>query len=398
MASGWFRRRSRPNTWAEPAQAALTAAFLDMDSRQSITEAGVGACDELYPTKKMGTKWEPVRAQCYEASGRYLNLSQQLTASAQASSRDPATQAQVAPVANQLAAAAQAVDRFYQANQETLAQASAVLATIPQLAAQAQEKAASAQAQSAQSEFAHYPSVRQAGAALAEAADSLAAAAGRPAALRDAARRTEATAKALVNALSAAPGQDQAAAAAISSVSTRLSAARTRAEKAGSAFSTLLREFNAASSADLSGNVQTGEELIGQAASELARAHEAISVHNPELALESTALARTKLTSAETAVDAVTNRLTLLRQVQATPAEHEKAVRFRLRDAQMLAVGRGLTKEWGSVLDAQVERIDRIAATLTGRHPDYWAYVTELNDVTRFIAGAVEKIRNDRKR
>jgi hypothetical protein len=50
-------------------------------------------------------------------------------------------------------------------------------------------------------------------------------------------------------------------------------------------------------------------------------------------------------------------------------------------------------REWGSVLDAQLERIDRIAGTLTGRHPDYWAYVAQLDAVSAFIAEVVQKMR-----
>jgi hypothetical protein len=210
--------------------------------------------------------------------------------------------------------------------------------------------------------------------------------------------RVDAAVKTLERALGEAPGREQAAAAAINSVTTRIGATHSRAEKAGPAYSALLREFNAASSADLTNNEKQAMALIGQAEAELARALNAISVHNPELALESTTSARTLLAEAEHDVDAVTNRLSMLRDVRANPAEREKAVRFRLRDAQMLAVGRGLTAEWGSVLDAQIDRIDRIAGALTGRHPDYWAYVTELDAVAAFIAGAVDKIRNERKR
>ena len=83
----------------------------------------------------------------------------------------------------------------------------------------------------------------------------------------------------------------------------------------------------------------------------------------------------------------------VLRGVLADPAEMEKRVRFRLRDAQHLVVARDLVGEWGSVLDAQVARIDRIVAGLSGRHPDYWRYHQELEQVAAFIGTIVERVR-----
>ena len=123
------------------------------------------------------------------------------------------------------------------------------------------------------------------------------------------------------------------------------------------------------------------------------RARAGADQNNPESALELTTSARGSLAEAEQQIDAVTRRLALLREVRADPRAKAEAVRFRLRDAQMLAVSRGLVAEWGSVLDAQVDRIDRISETLSGRHPDYRAYVAELDAVTDFIAGVVDRMR-----
>jgi hypothetical protein len=116
-------------------------------------------------------------------------------------------------------------------------------------------------------------------------------------------------------------------------------------------------------------------------------------VGNPEHALALMADARVHLAEAEACVDAVTDRLTTLRAVRADPTEKERQVRFRLKDAQMFAVNHGLVAEWGSVLDAQLARIERAAASLTGTHPDYWSYVMQLDSVSAFIAEVVEKMR-----
>jgi hypothetical protein len=211
--------------------------------------------------------------------------------------------------------------------------------------------------------------------------------------VREAANRLDTATRELADALAQAPSRAAAANTAISSVTTRIAAVRTRAEGVPQAFSALLREFNAASSADLADNERESQRAIEAADAALGRARTAAAENNPEFALDLTTSARGFLAEAEQRVDAVTKRLTLLRAVRSDPQEQAKAVRFRLRDAQMLAVSRGLVAEWGSVLDAQAARIDRISETLSGRHPDYWAYVTELNAVTEFIAGVVERMR-----
>jgi hypothetical protein len=54
---------------------------------------------------------------------------------------------------------------------------------------------------------------------------------------------------------------------------------------------------------------------------------------------------------------------------------------------------RELVAEWGSVLDAQVDRIDRACAALEGVHPDYWTYMSDLEAIDRFIIGVVDRMR-----
>ncbi|MDV3208194.1 MAG: hypothetical protein LOY04_14320, partial [Rhodococcus ruber] len=239
---------------------------------------------------------------------------------------------------------------------------------------------------------ADYPSVRAAADTLDAEIRALDAAGG-TGAVRTAARRTEEAATALRRALAQAPDRAESARKAVASVTTRLSAVRTRAESLAPAFSALLREFNAASSADLAGNERAAREFLDRADADVSAARTASAANRPEQALELTAAARASLTQAERYVDAVTDRLSVLREVRRDPAAKVEQVRFRLRDAQQLAVQRGLTAEWGSVLDAQLDRIDRAVGSLTGVHPDYWAYVRELDAVSRFIAGVVQRMR-----
>ncbi|WP_309234644.1 hypothetical protein [Nocardia sp. XZ_19_385] len=397
---GWFRP-SESNEWIEAARARLAEAFLDMDRRQSAADAAVHASEQVYPERGHAAAWEPVRARCYEAAGAYLSLTEELDTAEREKTAFPQGQQRADTVTRQLIEAARGVDEFYRGHQSQLEHAVTVLGSVPQLAQQVKLTAAKVRGEVAGSEFAGYPSVQARAAAVDEALITLEAAelesggTGRGAAskVRAAATRLETVTGELADALAQAPSRLGAARTAITSVNTRLSAVQTRAERLDPAFSSLLREFNAASSADLANNGRESQRDMDAAAAALEKARAAMAENNPELALELTSAARGNLAEAERQVDAVTKRLALLRAVRADPQDKVKAVRFRLRDAQMLAVSRGLVAEWGSVLDAQVDRIDRITESLTGRHPDYWAYVTELDAVTAFIAGVVDRMR-----
>ncbi|MBF6223546.1 hypothetical protein IU470_00180 [Nocardia abscessus] len=366
-----------------------------MDRRQSVADAAVHAADQVFPERGTGARWEPVRHSCYGAAEVYLTLSAELEAAQRGGPPIPQGQQRVDAAVGRLSAAAQAVDEFYRGDQGRLEEAVAVLGAVPQLVQQVKADAAVVRTQAADSEFANYPSVRKGAAAVDEALVTLeAAGADTPAGtVRETANRLAALTKELADALAQAPSRTAAANTAISSVTTRLAAVRTRAEGAAPAFSALLREFNAASSADLANNGRESQRAIEAADAVLGRARAAAAENNPEFALDLTTSARGFLTEAEQRVDAVTKRLALLRAIRSDPQEQAKTVRFRLRDAQMLAVSRGLVAEWGSVLDAQAARIDRISETLSGRHPDYWAYVAELDAVTEFIAGVVDRMR-----
>jgi hypothetical protein len=47
-------------------------------------------------------------------------------------------------------------------------------------------------------------------------------------------------------------------------------------------------------------------------------------------------------------------------------------------------------------LDEAVGRLDRAAASLEGRHPDYWHFLTETDAVRQAAAGVVARIREER--
>lgn len=379
----------------QQARSALTAAFLDMDKRQSIAEAAVAASAGVFPERGMAAAWEPVRARCYDAAGAYLALTERLDQV----ERDGGTVAQpeVDTQIRRLGDAARAVDDFYRGNQAHLEHAVAVYGTVPQFVNQVRSAAQAAREAAAASPYAGYPSVRAAAAAVDEGLitlEGVLAGSGAGAA-REAATHLETRTRTLSRTLEDAPGKQHSATTALASAGTRLAAARNRLERIPPALSALLREFNAASSSDLTNNEREALRAIDAADADLSRARAALQNNDPEQTLELTTFARGQLAVAEEKADAVTDRLTLLREVRDKPQDKAKAVRFKLRDAQMLAVNSGLVPQWGSVLDAQSDRLDRATAGLAeGRHPDYWAYVSELDAITAFITGVVERMRN----
>ena len=186
------------------------------------------------------------------------------------------------------------------------------------------------------------------------------------------------------------PGEAQKA---LSSIATRISATRARLAGVAPALSTMLREFPAASSADLVGNEDAAAERIAKAADYFGQARSAQHQGDAETAVALAKQIRAELTEAEALIDAVPKRLQMLHELRDDPKKHAKKVRFALHDAQMYAVDRGLTAQWASALDAQLVRIETLEASLSTAHPDYWAYATGLDQVADFIASIVTRMR-----
>lgn len=385
---GVFRRGAESDAAARRSQDNAVAAFLDMDKRQSIASAGVEASTALRPGDRLASQWTQTEKQCFDAGATYLAAVDQydgITTAAARSAFDRATA--------QLHDASVAVDRFYDAHRQSLEHASAQFAATPRLVQDALGEADAARS-TVDEQYAGYPSLRRAWHELDAATTTLQNDQRDPLRAREHAALIRERAATLRAAVESAPGKLREAHTALSSVRTRMQAVRTRSEGIAPAFSALLREFNAKSSADLSHNERSSARHIEQADEDLRAARSALDAGNPEQALELVGQARSHLGDAEHLVDAVTDRVRLLRAVKADPKETENKVRFTLRDAQQLAVNRGLVAEWGSVLDAQLARIDRAGSALTGAHPDYWSYLQDLDAISDFIAGVIERMRS----
>lgn len=104
---------------------------------------------------------------------------------------------------------------------------------------------------------------------------------------------------------------------------------------------------------------------------------------------------RDHLATAEAGVNSVVERRRDLDGLAEDPAAELERVRFAVRDAQRLVVSAGAKapRSEAGILDTQMARLDSLRGTLTGTHPDYWAYLVELRAVRDVTAGVVRRTR-----
>ncbi|MCP9971404.1 hypothetical protein LUX57_45050 [Actinomadura madurae] len=87
-----------------------------------------------------------------------------------------------------------------------------------------------------------------------------------------------------------------------------------------------------------------------------------------------------------------------LKAVAEDPSRPAEGVRFAVRDAQRLAMAQpgGPAPQHVRVLDSLVERLENAPNRLTGAHPDYWAYLQELESIKTAAGDVVTRIRAER--
>jgi chromosome segregation ATPase len=149
---------------------------------------------------------------------------------------------------------------------------------------------------------------------------------------------------------------------------------------------------------DLQNVPEQTEAAVRNAQQRLAEAAKARDEQRWPDAVSILATTRTLLNTADGAVATVNERLHSLNEAQRAPQAEIERTRFALRDAQRLAMaGRSAPEpRHAGPLDAAVERLDRAAGALTGRHPDYWHFLTELAAVRETAAQVVQAIREER--
>ncbi|MFE1923015.1 hypothetical protein ACFW91_10650 [Streptomyces asoensis] len=182
------------------------------------------------------------------------------------------------------------------------------------------------------------------------------------------------------------------------SLRTRAQALTTRSEQVEPVLSELRRRFSAACWQDLQHVPDQAGENVRQAEAKLAQARSAREEQRWPDATALLSTARALLNTTDEAVSAAGDRLTRLNAVQKDPQAEIDRTRFAIRDAQRLAMAGRTTPDprHARPLDDSVARLERAIASLEGRHPDYWHFLTETEAVRRSVAEVVAGIREER--
>jgi chromosome segregation ATPase len=182
------------------------------------------------------------------------------------------------------------------------------------------------------------------------------------------------------------------------SLRTRVQALGTRAEGVEPVLSELRRRFSLACWQDLQQVPERAAQAVRQADTALAEARKARDEQRWADATSKLATVRALMDDVEGAVSAAGDRLRRLNEVSKDPKAEVDKTRFVIRDAQRLAMQGRSTPEprHARPLDEAVARLDRALAALEGRHPDYWAFLTETAAVRETANRVVANIREDR--
>ncbi|MGY1435563.1 coiled-coil domain-containing protein [Streptomyces reniochalinae] len=184
----------------------------------------------------------------------------------------------------------------------------------------------------------------------------------------------------------------------LASLRTRTEALQTRAGQVEPVLSELRRRFSVACWQDLQNVPQQAEHSARQANEKLGEARTARAEQRWPDATSLLSTVRALLNTTDEAVKAAGERLRRLNEVAFDHSEEVERTRFAIRDAQRLAMAGRSTPDprHAQPLDNAVERVDRAVASLSGRHPDYWHLLTELDAVRETVQQVVERIRHER--
>ncbi|MCJ1677520.1 hypothetical protein MTF65_09245 [Streptomyces sp. APSN-46.1] len=182
------------------------------------------------------------------------------------------------------------------------------------------------------------------------------------------------------------------------SLRTRAQALHNRAERVDPVLSELRRRFSAACWQDLQ---HVPDQAVREVAQVEERLREAGRARDEQRWTDVGTLieaVRASLDATDEAVSAAQDRLTRLEAVARDPQEEVRRTRFAIRDAQRLAMaGRSVPDpRHARPLDGAVARMDRALAGLEGRHPDYWHFLQEMEEVRAAVGRVVADMRGRR--
>ena len=184
----------------------------------------------------------------------------------------------------------------------------------------------------------------------------------------------------------------------LASVRTRADAVANRVGPVQEAMRVLLRGYSQACWQDLKGAPESIEAAVTRARERLNEASAHVARTEWKDAQRALTAARTELNAADRRAGQVTGRVEELKAVAADPAKPAESARFAVRDAQRLAMAQpgGAAPRHARVLDALVGRLEDAPKRLTGAHPDYWAYLQELESIRTAAGDVVARIRSER--
>ncbi|MGC4935275.1 hypothetical protein ACLQ3C_16530 [Gordonia sp. DT30] len=371
----------------------MTSAFLASEQALSDIDSAVQTAHDLDSRSRLRDEWTAVRERYAEVTAEYLRLSAAVNSGAPAADGAGPRPDELLQCTDSLTSMTEEMNRFAQTHARELDRARHSVTELGVLEQRARVAATESTAalEQAPASLLGLRTVARAADELRDAAVAFERAEGIRG-RKSAATAVLAAAEHVGTALTDAPGFADRAARVIRSVDTRRSAIGTRQGQVPDQLSALRREFSADCSQDLQNSDTVIRDHLRAADAHLEKSR-AVVRGMPDQAIDEAEAARDDLDAAEQAVDAVGDRLRLLRDVQADPAATEQRVRFRLRDAQHFAVNNSLVDEWGSVLDAQAERISRARGALDRVHPDYWSYLTQLRAVDQRVIEIVDRMR-----
>ncbi|WP_254878468.1 hypothetical protein [Streptomyces sp. NA04227] len=182
------------------------------------------------------------------------------------------------------------------------------------------------------------------------------------------------------------------------SLRTRAQALTTRSGQVEPVLSELRRRFAAACWQDLQPVSERAHDNVQRAELKLKEAQSARDEQRWPDAASFLSTARALLNSTDEDISAAGERLTRLNAVAKDPGREVERTRFAIRDAQRLAMAGRNTPDprHARPLDDAVARLDRAVAGLEGRHPDYWHFLTETEDIRKAASRVVGEIREER--
>ncbi|MFI0409842.1 molecular chaperone DnaJ [Actinomadura sp. 3N508] len=184
----------------------------------------------------------------------------------------------------------------------------------------------------------------------------------------------------------------------LASARTRVDVVANRVGPVKDAMKVLLRGYSQSCWVDLKGAPESIEAAVTRARERLNEASQHTSRAEWKQAQQALTAARTELNAADRRAGQVTGRVEELKAVEADPAKPVQSVQFAVRDAQRLAMAQpgGAAPQHARVLDSLVERLENAPNRLTGSHPDYWAYLQELEAIKTAAGDVVARIRAER--